>query len=192
MNPWLAKAAVLIGSVLLVVIPARIHRAPPAEVIKSHRTVSERILLGLVSCGFVLPLVWIATPLFAFADYPLHIVPFAAGIVCMTAGLWLLHRSHSDLAENWSISLEIRENHRLITHGVYRRVRHPMYSALLLYALGQALLLPNWLAGPAYFVALLVLFARRIGREERMMADEFGEQYAAYAAATKQLIPRIW
>jgi protein-S-isoprenylcysteine O-methyltransferase Ste14 len=52
-------------------------------------------------------------------------------------------------------TLEVREQHALVTTGVYSRVRHPMYSA---WALAQALLLPNWIAGPA---GLIGFAARR-------------------------------
>jgi protein-S-isoprenylcysteine O-methyltransferase Ste14 len=102
-------------------------------------------------------------------------------------GLWLFHRSHVDLGTNWSISLELRENHQLVAHGVYRRVRHPMYTALFLY-----LVLPNWLAGPAYLVTFGLLFALRIRAEERMMRDEFGVAHEGYVARTKRLIPSVW
>jgi protein-S-isoprenylcysteine O-methyltransferase Ste14 len=88
--------------------------------------------------------------------------------------------------------LEVREQHRLITHGVYRWIRHPMYSALLLYSLGQALVIPNWVAGPSNLVAFAVLFALRVRAEEKMMAEQFGDEYAAYTARTKRLVPRVW
>ena len=90
------------------------------------------------------------------------------------------------------ITLEVRERHRLITQGVYRGVRHPMYSALALYSVGQALVITNWVAGPSNFVAFTVLLALRIGAEEGMMAQQFGNEYAAYTARTKRLIPRVW
>jgi protein-S-isoprenylcysteine O-methyltransferase Ste14 len=63
-------------------------------------------------------------------------------------GLWLFAKSHADLGTNWSLTLEVREKHQLVTHGIYRALRHPMYSALLLYSLGQALVVPNWIVGP--------------------------------------------
>ena len=88
--------------------------------------------------------------------------------------------------------LELRENHQLVTHGIYRQVRHPMYAALFLYSIGQALILPNWIAGPSYFVAFAILFALRIGAEERMMLETFGQEYASYMARTKLLVPGIW
>src|ERR1700752_66701 len=66
--------------------------------------------------------------------------------------------------------LEVREQHQLITKGIYRRIRHPMHSALALYAIGQALLIPNWVAGPSNLIAFAILFLLRVRAEERMMA----------------------
>ena len=60
-----------------------------------------------------------------------------------------------------------------------------MYLSLLLYSVGQALALPNWVAGPSYGVAFGLLFALRVGPEERMMLEEFGADYEAYRARTR-------
>ena len=79
-----------------------------------------------------------------------------------------------------------------MTSGIYRYVRHPMYTSIFLYALGQALVVPNWIAGPANLVAFCVLFAVRVQSEEQMMAEKFGDQYRIYQAKTKRLIPGIW
>ena len=119
-------------------------------------------------------------------------MPLVAGTVCLLLGLWLFYRSHADLGTNWSVTLEVRERHRLVTQGIYRRIRHPMYTALLLYSVGQALALPNYIAGPSYGVAMVLLVALRIGPEERMMLEEFGEDYQEYMALTKRLVAGIW
>jgi len=192
MSPWWAKAAVLLGTIALLIIPASLHRGGTTKVVKSRKGPLERGLLALTSLGFLLPLAWIATPVLSFADHPLRPVPFVAGILWLALGLWFLHRSHAALGTNWSITLEVREGHQLVTHGIYRRVRHPMYLALLLYSTGQALVLPNWVAGPSYLVAIALLFALRVRREERMMLEEFGTDYEAYRARTKRLIPGVW
>ena len=107
-------------------------------------------------------------------------------------GLWLFYKSHADLGTNWSITLEVREQHRLITQGVYRRIRHPMYSAMVLYSVGQALVIPNWVAGPSNCVAFAILVSLRVHAEEQMMSEAFGDEYAAYAARTKRLVPGVW
>jgi protein-S-isoprenylcysteine O-methyltransferase Ste14 len=193
MNPWVAKAMVLAGTLVMVVIRApHGRRSRSVKVAKSHKTSLETGLLVLAWVGFFVPLIWVASPAFSFAEYPLRTGPFVAGVMCLVIGLWLFYRSHTDLGTNWSITLEVREEHRLITQGVYRWVRHPMYSALFLYAVGQALVIPNWLAGPANLIAFAVLFALRVGAEERMMLEGFGDEYAAYSARTKRLVPGVW
>ena len=193
MNPWFGKAIVLASSIAMVLIRApHGQRSRGVKVVRSARGALEVVLLTLAWLAFFVPLVWVATPVFAFADYPLRLVPLLAGIVCLAVGLWLFARSHSDLGTNWSITLEVREKHQLVTQGIYRTVRHPMYSALLLYSLGQALVVPNWIAGPSYAVAMSLLIALRLGPEERMMLEAFGKDYEAYKLRTKRLVPGIW
>lgn len=193
MTPWLAKAVILAASIVMVVIRApHGQRSRAVKVVKTRKGPLEIALLTLAWLGFFVPLIWIATPLFAFADYTLRPILLVVGTLFLALGLWLFHRSHADLGTNWSITLEVREKHQLITKGIYRSIRHPMYLALLLYSLGQALALPNWVAGPSYLVAIGILFAFRVRREERMMLEEFGADYEAYMAQTKRLIPRVW
>jgi protein-S-isoprenylcysteine O-methyltransferase Ste14 len=147
-NLWVAKVIILLASIVMVAIRAphgkQSHRIP---VVRSRKGKLEIVLLTMAWLAFFLPLVWIATPVLAFADYTLRPVPLLTGAVCLTFGLWLFYRSHTDLGANWSITLEVREKHTLVTQGVYRRIRHPMYTALLLYSVGQALVLPNYVAG---------------------------------------------
>ena len=193
MNPWIAKATVLASTVIMVAIRApHGRRSQQVKVTRSHKTPLDTGLLVLAWVGFSLPLVWIASPAFAFAEYPLRPGPLIVGVTCYVVGLWLFYRSHADLGTNWSVTLEIREQHRLITQGVYRRIRHPMYSALALYSVGHALVIPNWVAGPSNLIAFAILFALRVRPEERMMVAEFGDEYIAYATETKRLVPGVW
>jgi protein-S-isoprenylcysteine O-methyltransferase Ste14 len=193
MNPWFAKAVILLASIVMVVIRAphsRRSRAVPA--LKSRKGPLEIVLLIIAWAMFFLPLLWIATPVLVFADYPLHPLPFLAGVFLLALGLWLFHRSHVDLGTNWSISLQVREKHQLVTHGVYRWVRHPMYFSLLVCSAGQVLAVPNWLAGPSYMMAIVLIVALRMEPEERMMLEEFGKDYQAYKATTRRLVPGVW
>ena len=193
MNPWFAKAAILVATVAMVAIRAphgRLSRT--IRIVESRKGSLEIFLLAVAWIAFVIPILWIATPWFAFAEYPLYLAPFLAGSLLLGLGLWLFYRSHSDLGANWSVTLEIREAHRLVTNGVYGSVRHPMYSAFLLYGLGQAIVIPNWIAGPAYAVAMVLLCAFRLGPEEALMREHFKDAYDAYASRTKRLIPGVW
>ena len=193
LNPWVAKAAIVAASVVMIAIRApHGQRSLRVKVVKDRKGTLEVVMLTLAWLGFFVPLVWVASPVFSFTQYPLYGGPFVAGVLCLAVGLWLFHRSHADLGTNWSVTLQVRDQHRLITTGVYRRVRHPMYSALFLYAIGQMLALPNWIAGPSYLIAFGTLFAARVQAEERMMLGEFGDEYAAYIARTKRLVPGLW
>ena len=193
MNPWFAKAVILAASIVMVVIRApHGQRSRGVKVVKDRKGTQETVLLTLAWLGFFVPLIWIASSVFSFAEYGLHPGPLIAGVLCFVAGLWLFYRSHADLGTNWSITLEVREQHRLVTQGVYRRVRHPMYAALLLYSVGQALVLPNWVAGPSYLIAFAILFAFRVRSEEGMMLERFGDEYAAYMTHTKRVVPGLW
>src|SRR5229473_7014263 len=190
MNPWIAKALVLTSTVVMIAIRApHGHRSRIVKVATSYKTPLKTGLLVFAWVGFAVPLIWVASPAFSFAEYSLRTGPLVAGVMCFVIGLWLFYRSHADLGTNWSITLEVREEHRLITQGVYRGVRHPMYSALVLYSFGQALVIPNWVAGPSNLIAFAVLLALRVHAEERMMVREFGDEYALYSARTKRLIP---
>lgn len=193
MNPWFAKTVIILAAVAMIVIRApHGRRSGAVPVVTSRRGPLELMLLTIAWIAFFVPLVWIATPVLAFADYPLQPVPFVIGSLCLVLGLWLFHRSHADLGTNWSITLELRDRHQLVTQGVYRWSQHPMYLALLIYSLGQALALPNWLAGPSYGIAMLLLIALRLRPEERMLREKFGKDYEAYMATTRRLIPGLW
>lgn len=193
MNPWFAKTVILIATVTMLVIRApHGRRSTTVTVVKSGKGPLEVFLLTVAWIAFLVPILWIATPWISFADYPLHLLPLVVGTVLLALSLWLFYRTHAELGTNWSVTLEIRESHRLVTAGIYRRVRHPMYSAFLLYGLGQAMVIPNWVAGPSYAIAMVLLVARRLGPEEALMRDRFKDEYDGYVSRTKKLIPDVW
>lgn len=193
MNPWIAKTVILVSTVVMIAIRApHGRRSRSVKVARSYKSARETLLLVLAWVGFLVPVIWVLSPAFSFAEYPLHSVPLVAGVTCLAIGLWLFFRSHADLGTNWSVTLELRQEHRLISQGVYRAIRHPMYSALILYSVGQALVIPNWVAGSSNVIALAVLLALRLGAEEKMMAEQFGDEYAAYSARTKRFVPGVW
>jgi protein-S-isoprenylcysteine O-methyltransferase Ste14 len=193
MNPWFGKAIIIASSLVMVIIRApHGRRSREVLVVRSRRGVVESTLLAFAWLAFFLPLIWVGAPVFSFADYPLRLTALFFGVVCLAVGLWLFARAHADLGTNWSITLEVREGHQLITQGIYRHVRHPMYCGLLVYSVGQTLVVPNWIAGPSYGLAMVLLCAFRLGPEERMMLEEFGAAYMAYMRRTKRLVPGVW
>jgi len=152
----------------------------------------EKALLFAMFPGTVfLPLLYLFTPLLRFADYQLPGILQWLGGVVMVVSLWLFWRSHADLGQNWSVTLELREGHQLVTGGVYRFIRHPMYASIWLWAIAQGMLLENWLAGWSIFPAFAAMYVLRTPREERLMCEAFGDAYRAYMLRTGRLIPRL-
>jgi protein-S-isoprenylcysteine O-methyltransferase Ste14 len=152
----------------------------------------DRALIFIVLVGsLLLPAVYLFTPWLSFADYRLPAFAPWCGAAVMVAALWLFWRSHADLGQNWSITLEVRKGHQLVRHGVYRLVRHPMYASIFLFSLAQGLLLRNWLAGWSALVTFALLYLVRTPREERMMCDFFGQDYRDYMRQTGRLFPRV-
>lgn len=152
----------------------------------------ERAVLQAAKVAFVLPLVWVVAPMPRFAEYSPHGALLWPGTALLGAGLWLFYRSHADLGTNWSPTLETKRGHTLTTVGVYARLRHPMYLASLLFAAGLALVLPNYVVGPVCLAAMLLMVATRLGAEEAMLTDRFGEAYRRYQARTWRLVPGVW
>jgi len=95
------------------------------------------------------------------------------------------------LGQNWSVALEIHKGHRLVTNGVYRLIRHPMYASALLLGLAQGLMLQNWLAGWYTLVVSALAFLIRIPREEKMMCEFFGQEYIDYMKRTGRIFPPL-
>ena len=166
------------------------RRAKRVRVVASRRSTSE--IVGLVAAVIgmaVIPAIHVATGIPEAADYPPQYWAVVLGALVYASALWLFRRSHKELGRNWSITLEIRENHKLVRTGPYALVRHPMYTSFLLMALGQAFLIPNSVVGIAGLLGFAVLALLRIGTEERMMKETFGEEYVVYMGQTKRIVP---
>jgi len=169
------------------------RRARRRRVVTDRSSATDTVGLAAALFGMaILPGFYVASGIPAAADYPANAWAVALGTVIFAAALWVFRRSHKELGRNWSITLEIREQHRLVETGPYARVRHPMYTSFLLMAVGQAFLLANWVAGLAGLIGFAVLFFLRVGKEERMMLEIFGAEYRAYMERTKRIIPYLY
>jgi protein-S-isoprenylcysteine O-methyltransferase Ste14 len=194
MTPAISKAIYVLMAVSWYVIrfpyARRARRTPVAS---SRRGVREIALLLISLTGLgILPFVYVATGFPKAAEYPFQPALAGLGLVAGAASLSMFAATHRALGRFWSVSLDLREGHKLATQGVYRHVRHPMYTAFWLWAVAQALLLPNWVAGLSGLVGFGLLYFLRVGREEQMMIEAFGDDYRSYMARTKRLIPGIY
>lgn len=188
----LAHGAWLAGFVGMFAIRVPHAQRNRANAITANRhDASEKILLfGMWLASMALPFITIATPFLDFAAYALPEWATWTGIALLLPYLWLFWRSHADLGRNWSPGLEVRADHGLVTNGVYRSIRHPMYAAIWLGALAQPLLIQNWIGGFAVVPTFLAMYLIRVPREEAMMRTQFGPVWDEYCSQAGRLFPR--
>jgi protein-S-isoprenylcysteine O-methyltransferase Ste14 len=168
----------------------RANRIP--KILRRHR-MREGVLLAISAAGLgIIPIIYVIVDIPSEADYSFTSLQGWVGLLAFAGSLVLFRRTHKAVGQNWSVTLEVREKHALITHGPYRRVRHPMYAAFWLWAAAQALLLPNWIAGFSGIVGFGILFFLRIGHEEQLMLETFGDQYENYKKKTWRILPGIY
>ncbi|MBI2853034.1 MAG: isoprenylcysteine carboxylmethyltransferase family protein [Chloroflexi bacterium] len=112
-----------------------------------------------------------------------------AGAVIIGLGISGYLASLLSLGRNWSFFASVKKDHRLVTRGPYRYVRHPIYSSMMLVFLGSGLLISNYLM--LLLTPLVVfLYFLRARLEERLLAEEFPE-YAQHVRQSGMFLPRI-
>jgi protein-S-isoprenylcysteine O-methyltransferase Ste14 len=187
------KIVYWVGIFIEMAIRAPLQKAWKAAA-KTDQRVSqtERALLGILFLVmFFIPLIYSVTNWLDFADYQLPIWMGWLGVFLLTCALFIFVRAHIDLKANWSPTLEIRQDHTLVTNGIYRFIRHPMYASQWLWVIAQILLLQNWLAGPLDLLFFIIFYTLRVQAEEKMMLDTFGDEYRVYMEKTGGVIPKF-
>ncbi len=110
------------------------------------------------------------------------------GLALLVIGFAIAFVAVGTLRRSYASTLVIRENHQLITHGIYRFTRHPVYLGVIIVSIGMPVFASS-LYGLLTMSALIPIFLNRIRMEERMLTDEFGDAYRTYRGATSKLIP---
>jgi protein-S-isoprenylcysteine O-methyltransferase Ste14 len=120
--------------------------------------------------------------------YPDTQGPIIVGAVLAAAGALFAIWARRRLGRNWSAAVRIAEDHRLVRDGPYRLVRHPIYTGVLTMYLGLAIASGELHA--ALGLALVALaYWRKIGLEERILHDAFGEAFEDYRRHSRAVIP---
>jgi protein-S-isoprenylcysteine O-methyltransferase Ste14 len=102
--------------------------------------------------------------------------------------LWAIHT----LGAMFTRYVQVSDDHRVVTDGPYRYVRHPSYTGALLMFAGVGIGLGNALSIALVLGLPLIGYLVRIAREEALLHERLGEPYAAYTAGTRRLVPGVW
>jgi protein-S-isoprenylcysteine O-methyltransferase len=178
---WIVYALWLILVAYLIVSAIGANRDTECHLLQS---------LGLtfaMIAAFVLP----ALPIFSFVNFaPVNPVVSSIGLVVCVAGMAFFVSARQHLGKNWSQTVSVKEDHELVTSGPYRYVRHPMYAGGLVASIGSAIV-----CGGAFVFLLAFLtpiFLWRVGAEDKLMEQQFPNEYPDYKKRTKALIPFVW
>ncbi len=189
-NPF--KIVYLVGFLIITVIrkifTARLRNEKLAV---DDKTVLDITFLALNGIGMIIPLVYVFSALLDFADYQRPDWIGYLGAALFLAASWMLYHSHADLNRNWIPIVGLRPNHKLITTGIYKNIRHPMYSAHMIWAIAQAMILPNWIAGFSFLIILTPHIIFRMGVEEKLLIEQFSDEYRDYMKRSGRLLPRL-
>jgi len=112
------------------------------------------------------------------------------GLILLGCGLWLYNESFNRLKRLWSTGVELRKKHRVVRTGIYKLIRHPIYTAWFCIALSQTLLFQKSI----YLLLFGIIFGwyfYRAKLEEKFLSSNLKE-YRDYLKKTKMFIPKVF
>jgi protein-S-isoprenylcysteine O-methyltransferase Ste14 len=118
-------------------------------------------------------------------------VPYI-GLLLIITGMIIRFIAIYSLGRFFTVDLTIKDNHKIKKDGLYRLLRHPSYSGSLLSFLGYGLSLNDWISLMVIFIPVTIAFLYRIRIEEKLLTDQFGNDYIDYMKKTNCLIPFIY
>lgn len=160
------------------------------------RNVSEsKLRLALMAVSGLganlLTILWIIQPAWlSWSRLPLPDWLRWVGVVIGVIAVWLGYLAHRTLGVNYTATLKRMEEQRLVAQGIYRWIRHPMYTSFFTVLAANFLLTANWLVGLLAVVYSLVII-ERAGREERILIESFGDEYRQYMRRVGRFFPRL-
>lgn len=160
--------------------------------VKGTPVVEAALMMAWGLFAGVAPFFYIFSDWLAFANYPFDMPALVSwlGVLGFLGAAYLLHRSHADLGRSWSPNVAPEAGQALVAEGVFKRTRHPMYAAHLLWGVAQMVLLPNLLVGVLPLVLMLAVVSIRVPREEEALLAEFGDRYREYMKRTGRFLPK--
>ena len=201
MEPDLAfRIAFLASYILLIVIRGYYTKKTPFARKSRKERFADIKREGLPSAIVFLVMFWIQmiVALFYVLDVQLiswsyfilpleiHVLGVIMGAISVLYVFWV----HQTLSGSFSATLEVYEDHKLVTSGPFARVRHPLYSAHTLFNVSMILVSANWIL--LLFMIIGIPFTYwRISKEEAMLIEQFGDQYRDYIKRTGRLFPNL-
>lgn len=114
------------------------------------------------------------------------------GIVLLALGVFLRFWGILHLKSQFTRYVTVREGDEIVSTGPYRKLRHPLYTGLLLITLGMALFFSSLIAAAIGGSVMVWALLQRINYEERLLVEKFGPDYQQWMKTRARLIPFIY
>jgi protein-S-isoprenylcysteine O-methyltransferase Ste14 len=114
-------------------------------------------------------------------------IGFASALAGMAIAVW----ARMSLGHYWSDKIVLKVDHQLVRSGPYARMRHPIYSGVLLGVAGSALVVDEW-RGVLAFLLLLTNYLIKAKREDKVLAEAFAEDFEEHKKCAGFLLPRLF
>lgn len=175
---------------------AFIFRKKPPAASTVERKRERASLIGILIQGFGYALVWIVRrpyfspimPMSRWLEIALAILTIGLAVV----SVWMVVAAVSTLGKQWSFAARVVEGHRLVTEGPYRIVRNPIYTGMLGMLVATGLATSHWIGLLLGLIVFLIGTLIRVHSEEKLLREEFGPEFEAYAARVHAIIPGIY
>ncbi len=153
-----------------------------------HEANIRKILLRFAEATLILQL--LGLPLLRMQNASITVQIIGLALVAIGAGIAISARK--TLGSNWAHAFEyqVKQKQELVTSGVYRYIRHPIYTGLIIAFVGGELVAKSYLIGLVFFLALGAYYQAIL--EEKLLMDHFGDSYKKYMKRTKMFIPFLW
>jgi len=161
---------------------------------KASKKFDFLILIMLLSSPFFLIGAYYENTLLISQLFPFWdniIISYVGFIIYLSGGL-LTIVSRAQIGRFGTAELSTEEDHQLITHGVYRYIRNPMYSGALIATIGFCLVFRCIMTLIIMFMYYFLVYRMRIIEEERILTEKFREEFEEYKKRTKKLIPFLY
>jgi protein-S-isoprenylcysteine O-methyltransferase Ste14 len=157
---------------------------------------APKSFIGIALQGVSFGLVWAlrrAPFLSPFVDgqFVLNIIFQVSAVLLAVGSVWMANSAIRELGRQWSFQARLIEDHKLITSGVYKIVRHPIYAAMLGMLIATALIFSHWLAAIIAVPIFLIGTKIRTVAEEKLLREVFPDEYKAYAEKVPAFVPFV-
>jgi protein-S-isoprenylcysteine O-methyltransferase Ste14 len=195
--PLLGKPALILHYKILIIIAGSICMwlTQPAFTVKetSDQKSSDRFSVVLILC---MSFVSVVAPVLDWAYFKTNHNDFDVftliGILMIISGITFRALAVRYLGKYFTPTVQIKDDHRLVTTGPYSIVRHPSYTGAFLAIIAGGVVLESLTGFIISCMAMIIAYYVRIGIEEKELTAKFGDEYRQFTKRTKMIIPYVW